>query len=67
MKKITDEELQKRIKKRKAELDSLLSMEKERVQARQINLAEYLERNYKITTIPQLEQLLFSLNNDKEV
>lgn len=67
MKRLTDEELQKRIKKRKAELDSLLSMEKERVQARQINLAEYLERKYKITTIPQLEQLLFPLNSNKEV
>ena len=38
MKRLTDEELQKKIQKRKEELDSLLSMEKERNQARRSKL-----------------------------
>ena len=59
MKRLTDEELQKKIQKRKEELDSLLSMEKERIQARRSKIGEYLEKNYGITTIQELESLLY--------
>ena len=59
MKRLTDEELQQKIQKRKEELDSLLSMEKERIQARRRKIGEHLEKNYGITTIQELESLLY--------
>lgn len=59
MKRLTDEELQQKIQKRKEELDSLLSMEKERIQARRSKIGEHLEKNYGITTIQELESLLY--------
>ena len=59
MKRLTDEELQQKIQKRKEELDSLLSMEKERIQARRSKLGAYLEEHYRITTIQELESLLY--------
>ena len=59
MKRLTDEELQERIQKRKEELDSLISMEKERIQARRCKIGAYLEESYGITTIQELESLLY--------
>ena len=59
MKRLTDEELQQKIQKRKEELDSLLSMEKERIQARRSKPGAYLEERYGITTIQELESLLY--------
>ena len=44
---------------RKGELDSLLSMEKERIQARRSKIGAYLEERYGITTIQELESLLY--------
>lgn len=67
MAKLTDEELKKRIQRRKEELDALLAMEQERIQASRGKIGAYLEENYGITTIPELEQLLSLLPKEEEV
>ena len=67
MAKLTDEQLQQRIQKRKEELDALLAMEQERIQARRGQIGAYLEDNYGITTIPELEELLSQLPKEEEV
>lgn len=67
MKKISDAALKERIEKRKAELDSLLALEQERIQARRSKIGEFLESKYGLTTIPELEKLLAQLSNGKEV
>lgn len=45
MKKISDSALKEKIQKRKAELDSLLALEQERIKTRRSKLGEYLETN----------------------
>lgn len=67
MKKISDSALKEKIQKRKAELDSLLALEQERIKTRRSKLGEYLETKYEITTIPELELLLSQQYYKKEV
>lgn len=67
MKKISDAALKERIEKRKAELDSLLALEQERIQTRRSKIGEFLESKYGLTTIPELEKLFAQLSNGKEV
>lgn len=67
MKKISDSALKEKIQKRKAELDSLLTLEQERIKTRRSKLGEYLETKYEITTIPELELLLSQQYYKKEV
>lgn len=65
--KINRYRIKKRIEKRKEELDMLLALEQERIQARQSKLGAFLESKYAITTIPELEHLLSPLFNKEEV
>lgn len=67
MKKISDSELKEKIQKRKAELEQLLALEQERIQARRSKIGEFLENKYGLTTISELEKLLAQLANRKEV
>ena len=67
MRKISDSALKEKIEKRKAELDSLLALEQERIQARRSKIGEFLENKYGLTTIPELEKLFAQLSNGKEV
>ena len=65
MKRISDEELDKKIKLANERLNKLQEKKDARLQARRNHIAVYLEEIYNITTIKELEALLQSTQNSK--
>ncbi|SUP42822.1 hypothetical protein [Veillonella criceti] len=62
MKKLTDSELSKKISKLNQELNRLQEQKKERENTRKIKLAEYIEKEYNITSIIEFETYFKSFN-----
>jgi len=65
MKRISDEELDKKIRLANERLNKLQEKKDARLQARRNYIAIYLEKTYNVTTIKELETLLQRTQNSE--